>query len=93
MPPESGHQLLNEERQQNTTDCRQVEVVDHEKAVQAHGRESLHDLASSKYDNVVCHKNGSRLLSARHWSLARHEVELYGRVALDGYERFVEDGP
>jgi hypothetical protein len=48
-----GQQLLNEECQQATADDCEVEVVDHEGAIENEGLSLLHQLPAAKDDNVV----------------------------------------
>lgn len=89
----SGQKLLNEESQEEAADGGQVEVVDEEEGLELEGLAVAHQLSATKDDEVVDDDEDGRRLQSRHGSLERHELEVIGRVANDGREELVKDGP
>lgn len=93
VPYNGGNQLLQEQRQERTTNNGQVKVVDFEKTIERKGRTVAHQLTTAEDDDIVCHQHRRGLLECRHWGAARGESEGLGRVWLDEYEEPLEDGP
>lgn len=90
---DGGEQLLNEQGQEDAADGSEVEVVHEEDGLELERLPAAHPLpAAEDYDVVDDHEDG-RLLQRGHGRLARHELELIGRVAGDVLEGLVEDGP
>lgn len=83
MSPNSRQQLLNEESQKSPTDDRQIEIMNHEQAVQFECWAILHELPSAKDYDIVCHQNRGCFLEGRHRRHAIDECEILGGVALD----------
>lgn len=78
---QSGHKLLNEERQQGTADCSQVEVVNHEWAIEYKGRSISHQLSTTENYDVVRDQGDQCLLQRGSSSLANFELEVLWRIA------------
>jgi hypothetical protein len=89
----SGQKLLNEESQEEAADGGQVEVVDEEERLELEGLAVAHQLSAAKDNEVVDDDEDGRRLQGGHGSLKRHELEVIGRVANDGREQLVKDGP
>ena len=80
----SGEELLNEEGQKTTADDGQVEIVNHERAIEDECLTMLHQFSSAKDYNIVCDQSCCRLFQSGHGSNARLELEVNGGVAEDG---------
>lgn len=93
VSPKGWQKLLDEEGQQDRTDGGQVEVVDHEQAIELQGREVLHDLTATEDDYVVGDQSSGSLLKGGHGGDALDKFELRRGVPDDGGEGLVEDGP
>lgn len=93
MVIDRGDQLLEEESQQCTADGRQVEVVDHEEAIELVGRAIPHQFPPAKDYYVVDEDGKATLLHRRHGGNSWLEVKVLGMVAHDGREGLVEDRP
>lgn len=89
----SGQKLLNEESQEEAADGGQVEVVDEEERLELEGLAVAHQLSAAKDDEVVDDDEDGRRLQSGHGSPKGHELEVIGRVANDGREELVKDGP
>ena len=80
----SGEELFNEESQETTADDGQVEIVNHEGAIEDECLTMFHQLSPTKDYNVVCDQSSCRLFQSGHGRNARHKLEVAGRVAEDG---------
>lgn len=89
----SGQKLLNEESQEEAADGGQVEVVDEEERLELKGLAVAHQLSAAEDDEVVNDDEDGRRLQRGHGSLKGHKLEVIGRVANDGREELVKDGP
>lgn len=90
---ELGQKLLDEQKQEKTTDQGQVEVVDLEEEVELEGLATTHELSATKDDDVVANEHGGRLLEGSHRGLSGDKAEVLGLVALDRNEGLLKDGP
>lgn len=91
---DNGRQkLLNEESQEEAADGGQVEVVDEEERLELERLAVAHQLSTAKDDEVIDDDEDGRRLQSGHGSLERHELEVIGRVANNGREELVKDGP
>lgn len=91
---DNGRQkLLNEESQEEAANSGQVEVVDEEERLELERLAVAHQLSAAKDDEVVDDDEDGRRLQGGHGSLERHELEVIGRVANNGREELVKDGP
>ena len=80
----SGEELFNEEGQETTTNDGQVEIVNHEGAIENKWLTMLHQFSPAKDYNIVCDQSSCRLFQSGHWSNARDKFEVIGGVAEDG---------
>lgn len=87
------NQLLNEENQKDTANSGKVEVVDEEKRLELEGLTVMHQLATTKDDDVVDDDKDGGRLEGRHGRLERHELEVVGGIANNELKGLVEDGP
>lgn len=90
---EGRHKLLNEESQKSTTDRCQVEVVNHEEAVEYKRRSVSHEFSTTKDYNVVQDQRGDRLLQGRGDGLADLELEVFWRITEDGRVEIAKHRP
>lgn len=90
---EGGHELLNEESQEDTADGSEVEVVDEEERLELEWLAVAHEGTATKDDGIVDDDEDGGRLESRHGGLKGHELEVVGRVANDGSPSLVEDGP
>ena len=67
--------------------------MDHEGAVQLESWSVSHQFPSAKDDDVVCQDGKATLLQRRHGGLSGLEIKVLRRIAHDGREGLVEDGP
>jgi hypothetical protein len=86
-------QLLQEQCQQNTTDCSQVEVVNHEQKVQLLGLSVPHDFTTPKDDQIVGYQSRCRHWERAQWSLAGFESKVLRQIAHDRNECALEQWP
>jgi hypothetical protein len=93
MMVQSGNELLEEQSQQDSTDGSQIEIVDHEKTIQFLSREILHDLTTTKDNDVVCDQSSSCLVESGHRRNSLHKPKVLCRVAHNSLEGLVEDRP
>lgn len=93
VPDDFGQHLLNEEGQQATADDGQVEIVNHEGAIENKGLSFLHQLPAAKDDDVVCSQCSYRSGQGRPHCLPGHELELVGRISKHSRVALVEYGP
>lgn len=93
VSPESGHQLLNEQGQQDGADDSQEEVVDHEQSVELERRQLLHDFAATENENVVGNEHHGSLLQGGQRGHIRGESELAGGIPHDLLVGMVEERP
>ena len=76
MSPDRRQKLLDEQRQQDTTDDREREIVDHEEGLELQRLSISHELPSAKDDHVVCDYQRRRLPEGRHWRVAPDEPKV-----------------
>ncbi len=85
--------LFDEERQKTTADEGQIEIVNHERAVEDEGLAVFHQFPSAKDYDIVGDQCNNRLFESRHGRLALFKLEVVRRVAKDGLVAFSEDRP
>lgn len=88
-----GQKLLDEERQQPTTNECQVEVVDDEGTLENERLATFHQFSSAKDYDVVRDQSNRRLFVGGHGRLARVKLEIDGIVAHDGRVGLCKEGP
>jgi hypothetical protein len=88
-----GEKLFDEEGQETTADEGQIEIVNHERAVEDEGLAVFHQFPSAKDYDIVGGQCNNRLFESRHGRLALYKLEVIGRVAKDGLVAFGEDRP
>jgi hypothetical protein len=93
VPRYCRNQLLEEQRQQNRTNRRQIEVVDQEETLELHWLAVAHELPAAKNDHIVQANIQHRLLDRGQGRDARLEFEIGCRVARNFGVNFVEVRP
>jgi hypothetical protein len=88
-----GEKLFDEEGQETTADEGQIEIVNHERAVEDEGLAVFHQFPSAKDYDIVGGQCNNRLFESRHGRLALYKLEVIGRVAKDGLVALGEDRP
>jgi len=90
---DGGQELLDKQGQQDGADGGQDKVVDHKQGIQLEGGQLLHDLTTTKDDNVVSDQHSRGLLEGGHGCHALDELELASGVTHDLFIGLVEQGP
>lgn len=93
MVVDGRNQLLEEERQEDTTDSSKAKVVAHEKTIQLERWSISHNLSASQNYNVIYSNHYRALFQSRHWRNAWLEIKVLGVISHQGREGLVEDGP
>lgn len=88
-----GHELLNEENQEDERDGREVEVVDQEESLKLEGLTVAHELAATENDGVVDDNEDGCRLEGGHGCLERDKLELLSGIANNHLPALAEDGP
>ena len=89
----SRYQLLSEEREEDTADGSEVEVMDLEQKVELKRLTSAHQFATAKDDDVVCDEKGRTALECRERGFALYKAEILWFVASNGLKSLLEDRP
>lgn len=90
---DSGEQLLNEKREENSADSREDEVVYQKERLELERLPRPHQLAATENDEVVNGDKDGRVPQRRHGRLANDEVEFLGRISCHILERLAKERP
>lgn len=92
-PHNGRHQLFSEQRQKNTTDDGQNQIVHHEEAVELEWLPTFHELSSRKHRHVIGYEQCHCRRESRERRSTWNEDKLVCRVSYDTCIELVELRP